>query len=651
MSSRTSPPSSSIAASTPAKAESLNELVAAAAGVVGETDLQVLAAHLAAAAAGAGARRSVCSSLAQAARAMLPASSSAAAFIFRARRKTISSLGGRGRRFPAASRWVGIRAADGRPDGTPRAHDQGTLTARAGHVQRPVTDRDAIVANFGHTRPARPAGTGGYASGRAEHGTRRRGAAAAPAAVAGRRSCSRRPAPARRCRGTRARPPTRGARPRPRPIPGARRRARHRTAAPWAARSWTPAAWSSPTAHRRCPAGLAATGWLVADAGTGEVLAARDPHGRYYPASTLKTLTLLTLLPVLDPAEVVDGTAEDENVEGSRVGLVQGGRYPVQLLFQALVLQSGNDAANALARAAGGIGRRCRDERRRPRTLGAFDTVAGTPSGLDVAGQSSSPYDLALIFRALLDDPATAAVLTHAAPRRCPPCPAAPPATRSRTRTRCSTTYPGNLGGKTGFTDAARHTFVTAAERDGRRLVVSVMDTENTPAARRRPGRPAAGLGLRRARRHRRGRAAGRRPARCPAPPPPAATAADTARARSADHPRRTAADGRGPVVPAGAGGHRRLLIAGGAAGRPLVRAAASGRRVDPSVRRRTGAGVRPGTGDAASHRPEGRRPRRREEREAGHHVDPHQQAHGATEAPRRSRCRRSATGRSRRSA
>ncbi|MFP5370931.1 MAG: D-alanyl-D-alanine carboxypeptidase, partial [Actinomycetes bacterium] len=40
---------------------------------------------------------------------------------------------------------------------------------------------------------------------------------------------------------------------------------------------------------------------------------------------------------------------------------------------------------------------------------------------------------------------------------------------------------PGNLGGKTGFTDAARHTFVTAAERDGRRLVVSVMRTENRP--------------------------------------------------------------------------------------------------------------------------------------------------------------------------
>src|SRR4051812_30296684 len=159
------------------------------------------------------------------------------------------------------------------------------------------------------------------------------------------------------------------------------------------------------------PDGLTAAGWLVADAGTGDVLAARDPHGRYYPASTLKTLTLLTLMPLLDPARVVVGTTEDENVEGSRVGLVAGGQYPVSLLFQALILQSGNDAANALARTAGGLAVTVAAMNETAEGIGAYDTVAGTPSGLDVAGQSSSAYDLALIFRALISDPDTAAVL------------------------------------------------------------------------------------------------------------------------------------------------------------------------------------------------------------------------------------------------
>ena len=228
------------------------------------------------------------------------------------------------------------------------------------------------------------------------------------------------------------------------------------------------------------PPGVAASAWLVADAGSGDVLAARDPHGRYYPASTLKALTLLTLAPRLDPALVVPGTAEDENIEGSRVGLVAGGQYPVSLLFQALVLQSGNDAANALARAAGGVEATVAAMNETAAGLGAYDTVAGTPSGLDVAGQSSSPYDLALIFRAVVEDPRTAAILT-APTAAMPPVAGRSPGYQIQNQNPLLATYPGNLGGKTGFTDAARHTFVTAAERNGRRLVVSVMDTENVP--------------------------------------------------------------------------------------------------------------------------------------------------------------------------
>jgi D-alanyl-D-alanine carboxypeptidase (penicillin-binding protein 5/6) len=228
------------------------------------------------------------------------------------------------------------------------------------------------------------------------------------------------------------------------------------------------------------PAGLAAAGWLVADAGTGAVLAARDPHGRYYPASTLKTLTLLTLQPLLSPRRIVVGTTEDENIEGSRVGLVRGGRYPVSLLFQALILQSGNDAANALARAAGGVDVTLRAMNETAASIGAYDTVAGTPSGLDVAGQSSSPYDLALIFRALLARPTAAAVL-RTPTAQIPGVPGRNAGYQIQNQDPLLKAYPGNLGGKTGFTDAARHTFVTAAERHGHRLVVSVMDTERLP--------------------------------------------------------------------------------------------------------------------------------------------------------------------------
>jgi serine-type D-Ala-D-Ala carboxypeptidase (penicillin-binding protein 5/6) len=229
------------------------------------------------------------------------------------------------------------------------------------------------------------------------------------------------------------------------------------------------------------PDGIDAAAFVVADAGTGAVLAARDPHGRYYPASTLKTLTLLTLVPRLPPDLVVQGTTEDENIEGSRVGIVAGGSYPVSLLFQGLILQSGNDAANALARAAGGAAVTVAAMNETARAIGAFDTVAGTPSGLDVAGQSSSAYDLALIFRQLLADPRTAAVLRTPSAQM-PPA-GSRPGFEFQSQNPLLTGYPGDLGGKTGFTDAARHTFVTAAERGGRRLVVSLMQAERRPVA------------------------------------------------------------------------------------------------------------------------------------------------------------------------
>jgi len=319
------------------------------------------------------------------------------------------------------------------------------------------------------------------------------------------------------------------------------------------------------------------------------VLAARDPHGRYYPASTLKTLTLLTLMPLLDPNRVVVGTAEDENMEGSRVGLVQGGQYPVSLLFQALILQSGNDAANALARAAGGVDVTVAAMNETARSIGAFDTVAGTPSGLDVAGQSSSPYDLALIFRALISAPATAAVLATPT-AQLPPVQGRNPGFQIQSQNPLRTTYAGDLGSKTGFTNAARHTFVTAAERGGRRLVVSIMDSENKPvmppvqAARLLDWGftvPAASSGV--------GRLVS--PGEVAAVPAATETGTRSTARRSAPAVAAPGGGGTFPVVPVAVGGTALLLVAGAVVRR---------RAVAPVTHREPGERVR---------RPPGRRP------------------------------------------
>src|SRR5271165_5001442 len=96
-----------------------------------------------------------------------------------------------------------------------------------------------------------------------------------------------------------------------------------------------------------------ASAWLVANAGTGQVLAARDPHGEFGPASTLKVLTAITLIPRLNPAAMIPATKLATSVEPNIAGLIAGRRYQVANLFRALLLISANDAAVALTQAAG----------------------------------------------------------------------------------------------------------------------------------------------------------------------------------------------------------------------------------------------------------------------------------------------------------
>lgn len=228
------------------------------------------------------------------------------------------------------------------------------------------------------------------------------------------------------------------------------------------------------------PADITARGWVIADASTGLVLAANDAHGRYYPASTLKLLTMLSLYPRLDPATVVTATVEDERIEGSRVGLIDGGQYDVATLWLALMLQSGNDAANALSRTAGGLEPTLEAMYGKADRLGAFDTSPGGPSGLDVEGQRSSAYDLALMMTAAAADPEMLGIMS-ATRAQIPAVPGLDPGFEIQNENRLLINYPDAIAGKTGFTDAARYTFVGAAERGGRRLVVSLMQAEQVP--------------------------------------------------------------------------------------------------------------------------------------------------------------------------
>lgn len=229
------------------------------------------------------------------------------------------------------------------------------------------------------------------------------------------------------------------------------------------------------------PAGINAMSWVIADADSGEVLAAKDPHARNRPASTLKLLTALLAVDQLPLDRVVVGTQVDADQDGSRVGIGPGGHYTVRQLLTGLLLVSGNDAAHALAEQLGGVAATVTQMNTLAAKLGALDTRAATPSGLDGPGMSASAYDLALAFRQVLNRPLLVELLgTREASF---PGYGNRPGFVVSNDNKLLRSYPGALGGKTGFTDDARHTQLDAAQRDGRRLMVVLMRGEQRPVS------------------------------------------------------------------------------------------------------------------------------------------------------------------------
>ncbi|MDJ0396543.1 D-alanyl-D-alanine carboxypeptidase family protein [Rhodococcus sp. G-MC3] len=246
------------------------------------------------------------------------------------------------------------------------------------------------------------------------------------------------------------------------------------------------------------PADISATGWVLSDLDTGDVIAAKDPHGRYRPASTIKILLALVALQELDLNKTIVATADDADAEGSRVGIGKGGIYSNFQLMQGLVMASGNDAAHALAAQLGGDAVTVDKMNTTAEELGAFDTRTATPSGLDGPGMSSSAYDLALFFRAAMQNP-TFAQLISTETVQFPGFPKDPTVPDDVDRpgfilsndNQLLYNYDGALGGKTGYTDDARQTFVGGAQKNGRRLAITIMKGDVQPI---RPWEQAARL-------------------------------------------------------------------------------------------------------------------------------------------------------------
>ncbi|MGH2547526.1 MAG: D-alanyl-D-alanine carboxypeptidase family protein, partial [Actinomycetota bacterium] len=238
-----------------------------------------------------------------------------------------------------------------------------------------------------------------------------------------------------------------------------------------------PTALETPPPSTREPR-VAAASAILADLDSGEVLWERNPDQRQPIASVTKIMTGLLVVEATDPDEVVTASANAAGQTGAELGLEVGEAQPVRQLLMALLLQSANDAAVALAEHVGGTVEGFVDGmNRRARRLGARDTRFASPNGLDDSGYSTSRDLVAITAEAFRDTTFREVVATKV--HRIPS-PEGDPR-RIQNRNALLWLYRGAIGVKTGYTAAAGFCFVSAAERDGLRLVAVVLGAPSSP--------------------------------------------------------------------------------------------------------------------------------------------------------------------------
>ena len=216
-------------------------------------------------------------------------------------------------------------------------------------------------------------------------------------------------------------------------------------------------------AHATPPQLSDARSWYVVNGANGEVLAAHDAREQVAIASITKLMTVIVALQHLRPDDVVTVTSGAAQVGESRIPLHAGQRISVRDLLEGALIQSANNAADALAAAAAGgdVTRFVEWMNARAKTLGLRDTHFVRPDGLDAPGHVSSARDVGTLARVAMHLPVVREIV----------------AKRSDTIENGTVTvhtwndllgrFPGLVGVKTGHTDDAGWCQVAAARRPG----------------------------------------------------------------------------------------------------------------------------------------------------------------------------------------
>ena len=211
------------------------------------------------------------------------------------------------------------------------------------------------------------------------------------------------------------------------------------------------------------------------DAEHGLVCYEKDADKRLPMASTTKIMTALTALANAEPDRVICVPREAVGVEGSSVYLAEGEKLTLCDLLYALLLQSANDAAAAIAIDIGGSIAGFADlMNAEAEKLGLTDTHFCNPHGLDNEEHYTTARELATVTRAALADPLIRKIVGTV--KATIPQGDDPDARLLVNHNRLLRSYSGAIGVKTGFTKRSGRCLVSAAERNGVTLIAVTLN-------------------------------------------------------------------------------------------------------------------------------------------------------------------------------
>lgn len=224
------------------------------------------------------------------------------------------------------------------------------------------------------------------------------------------------------------------------------------------------------------PPSLSAQSAVLLEADSGAVICEKNANTRLPMASTTKIMTALVALELSKPDAVICVDGRAVGTEGSSIYLCEGEELTLEELLYALMLESANDAAVAIAIGISGSEEAFVDEMNRKATsLGLSDTHFANPHGLDAEAHYTTANELAVITRAALQNSLFKTIVS----------------TRKTTISHQETDgvrllvnhnkmlrqYDGCIGVKTGYTQKSGRCLVSAAERNGVTVIAVTIDS------------------------------------------------------------------------------------------------------------------------------------------------------------------------------